>query len=146
MPSPFKPFITFSRNEKYGLLALTGLLLVLVLIRATMHFFIKPGIDDVQQIRLQQAWHKFQQTQTDTAVAVTQSTSMTNQETSSALVNINTADSSTLIDLDGIGPASAHKILLYRSHQHFTSFEQVRKLCRMSATNANLLKPHILIK
>jgi len=145
MPPPFKPFVTFSRNEKYGLLVLTGLLVLLVLIRATMHFFVKPNIDEAQQTRLQQAWQHFQQTQTDT-VQVANNTGSNQLDTSSALVNINTADSATLVDLDGIGPASAHKILMYRSQQQFTSFDQVRKLCHMSATNADLLKPHILIK
>ncbi|MDR3681903.1 MAG: helix-hairpin-helix domain-containing protein [Flavipsychrobacter sp.] len=148
MRKPLRSFTTFNRNEKYGVVALTSLLMILLLVRATMHFFIHPHIDEVQQTRLQQNWQQFQQTHTDTAT--TQPGYVDNNDDGitpmPAQIDINTADSATLVRLKGIGPVTAHKILEYRSNQHFTNFEELRKLCRMSATNAALLKPHILLK
>ncbi len=148
MRKPLRSFTTFNRNEKYGVLALTCLLMILLLVRATMHFFVHPHIDEAQQTRLQQTWQQFQQTHTDTAT--TQPGYVDNNDDGAtpipAQIDINTADSTTLVRLRGIGPVTAHKILEYRNHQHFTSFEELRKLCRMSATNAELLKPHILIQ
>jgi len=48
---------------------------------------------------------------------------------SSALVNINTADSATLQTLNGIGPATAQKIIEYRTaHGTFATKEEIKRV------------------
>jgi DNA uptake protein ComE-like DNA-binding protein len=148
MRRPFKSFITFSRNEKYGLMALTGILMLLLLVRASMHFYVHPNFDEAQQTRLQQAWQQFKQTHTDTATAPQGYVDNNDDGTTPvpATININTADSAILVRLKGIGPVTAHKILAYRNRQRFINFDELRKLCRMSAANTALLQTHITFK
>lgn len=49
--------------------------------------------------------------------------------TSSGLININTADSTALQEIPGIGPATADKIIAYRNENgRFTSKEDIKKV------------------
>lgn len=148
MSKPLKSFITFSRSEKMGLVVLAGVLLILLLVRVTMHFFIYPDINETQQEHLRQQWAQFKEAHPDTLVA---QPGYVDRNDDGAIpipeyINVNTADSATLVRLKGIGPVTAHKIMEYRSVHPFADFEEFRKLCRLSAANTGLLKPHIIVR
>ena len=64
-----------------------------------------------------------------TASPATGPPTVTADNSASALVNINTADAPTLQTLDGIGPATAQKIIDYRSaHGPFQSKEELKNV------------------
>ena len=62
------------------------------------------------------------------------------------IININTADSTTLVRLKGIGPATAHRIMLYRKTKGpFTNVDQLLEVSHLTRETFILLKPHLSI-
>lgn len=60
-------------------------------------------------------------------------------------ININTADSATLVRLKGIGPVTAHKIIVRRSKQGpFKNISQLSEAGHFSAGTLQLLGKHIV--
>ncbi len=104
------PIITFNSREKAGLVVLLSILTLLVAIKATMHLWVKPSYDREKEQQLLQAWEEMKES----------------VRSGHVIVNINTADSVTLVSLKGIGPVTAHKILLYRAENGpFTNVKQL---------------------
>jgi hypothetical protein len=64
----FKSFTAFSRTERMGLIGLISLLLILVAVRVTMHYWVKPDRDEAKEKELVAEWQKFKQEHTDSAV------------------------------------------------------------------------------
>ncbi|MDR1358835.1 MAG: helix-hairpin-helix domain-containing protein [Coriobacteriales bacterium] len=64
----------------------------------------------------------------------------------SALVNINTADSAALQTLDGVGPATAQKIIDYRSaHGAFQSKEDLKNVSGIGEKKYAAIEAHITV-
>lgn len=60
-----------------------------------------------------------------------------------AIININTADSTTLVRLKGIGPAMTHKILLYRAQHSFKKTDQLLDIQSIPQATFEVLKKHL---
>lgn len=67
-------------------------------------------------------------------------------DTSSTLININTADASALQELPGIGPSKAEAIIRYREQTPFTSIEQLNEVDGIGEKTMEQLTPLISIK
>src|SRR5687767_8694283 len=113
-----KSYSHFSRAERMGIAALLVVLLGLVLVRATMHLWVQPPQIDMQQVviaskKLQEENPKFQNAGKVTLPPGTK-------------INLNTADSLTLIALPGIGKGLSHRILERRRQLgKFSNMQQV---------------------
>ena len=59
MRSFIKAYTSFTRTERMGISALLILLGLLITIRATMHLWVKPNIDEAKQQKLSAAWEAF---------------------------------------------------------------------------------------
>lgn len=59
MKDLIKSYLSFTRRERMGLIALLVLLLVLIIVKASMHLWIKPAIDNAQQQKLLAAWNAY---------------------------------------------------------------------------------------
>jgi competence ComEA-like helix-hairpin-helix protein len=115
-----------------GIIVLGGILLVLLGIRAGMHYFIKPEPANNEQ-ELHAAWEKFKSEQDQL------------RKKAAGPVNINTADSASLVSLTGIGPKTAQKILLYRqSKGNITNMKQLNNIHHFSEGVAEQLKAEIV--
>jgi competence protein ComEA len=63
------------------------------------------------------------------------------------IININTADSATLVRLKGIGPATAHKILLRRTEKGpFTAIVQLKECGRIPSATFSIIAPHLSVR
>ena len=108
-----------------------------------MHYFVHPHIDIQKQEQFSAAWKNFKEQQTEQKQDTTETTH-TIATTYPAIININTADSETLISLDGIGPATAHKIIQRRKEKGpFTSKKQLLEIPRFPKKNFEILKKMI---
>ena len=67
MKDLFKSFTSFTRTERLGLIGLSALLVILLTVRTTMHFWVKPRMDEQKEKELQIAWDKFKKEHTDSS-------------------------------------------------------------------------------
>lgn len=146
--------MTFTTAEKWGILALGLILLALISVKATMHYWVHPKTDEAAEKRLQARWQQFKKEHevvADSADAdeaeLYRKAADSNDEPLPAEVNINTTDSATLVRFKGIGPVTAHKILERRATVGpFTNIDQLRELGRFSDKTFSVLKKHIVVK
>lgn len=138
MKNTIKAYTSFTRNERVGILALLGFLVLLIIIKMTMHLWVKPSIDTVRQEKLSKAWQSYkEQAKPETK------TEAADIQPPSSPINLNTADLATLQNLKGIGPVNAQKILDYRhKHGRLTDMEQIRVICGMHEAEFRELKTH----
>lgn len=62
-----------------------------------------------------------------------------------SLVNINQASRELLIDLPGIGPVTAEKIILYRDENTFTRIEDIQKVPGIGPATYERIKPYLTV-
>ena len=147
MKSIIKSYINFSRTERIGIIGLLSLLIILIAIRATLHYWVKPAVEDAQQQKFVSAWNQFK----NKLSAKADSDSLKKQETKddvpfTRIVNINTADSATLCQLQGIGPAISHKIIEYRRQHPFRTIDELATLPRFPKSTFWKIRKQITIK
>lgn len=110
-------YTSFTRKERNGLVVLLVLLLLLMGVKATMHLWVQPNMDKAKEEKLRQAWEIYKNTQ---PIA---------HEPLPDVINLNTADSATLVRLKGIGPVTAHNIIERRNTQGaFTDINQLHEV------------------
>ena len=109
-------YISFTAREKVGLSVLLVLLMVLIAVKATLHLWVRPTVDSSSDVKMQAAWQDFVASQPPKKLS------------QNITVNINTADSATLVQLKGIGPVTASRIMLYRKEKAFTHIEELREV------------------
>lgn len=116
MKDTLRSYFSFSRSQRMGIAVLGGLLLVLIAVRASMHLWVKPA-PVADEAVLRTAWERFKSGEAEAAAKKL------------LPININTADSETLVSLTGIGPKTAHKILEHRRAKGAISdFAQLLKI------------------
>ena len=82
----------------------------------------------------------------ETEVPMPNSASPTTSESQTALVNINTADESTLMTLSGIGPSKAKAIIAYREEKGlFKSIEEIKDVTGIGDSTFENLKDFISV-
>ena len=148
----FKTFATFSRTERLGLLALSALLIVLIAVRATMHLWVHPASDPEKEKKMVAAWETFKRSQPIVKKADTSDKSEYVDASDDGtvplpnIININTADSATLVRLKWIGPVSAAKIVARRTTKGpFTNVDQLLEVCSIPTATFKVLKKHLSI-
>ncbi len=137
MKNTLRSFISFTRVERVGIMFLLGAVVVLVAIRISMSFWVRPATS-VDQQKISKAWEEYKQNEAKEEAAAV--------NTTSAVIDLNTADSATLMTIKGIGPANAGRIIAYRNtYGHFTDIEQIKAICTMPDSTFMLLKQHVTI-
>ena len=111
-----------------GIIALLLLILVLIIVKATMHLWVHPDKVELQQVAIP-----------DKKKVVNLNTQYYQQPVTSKL-NLNTADSLELIALPGIGKGLSHRILAQRRKLgKFTNMEQVFEVYRFKQDTKEML-------
>jgi DNA uptake protein ComE-like DNA-binding protein len=151
MKEIFKSYTSFTRAERLGIFALCSLLVILIIVKATMYLWVHPKVDEEQNKKLVAAWEVFKRSQpvTDTTGATKKEYQDAYDEQATPLpdtININTADSATLVRLKGIGPVTAGKIVARRNKHPFTSVEQLSDVGSFSDSTFAMLKRHLTVK
>lgn len=153
MRKTIQSYITFTRRERLGIFCLCGLLVVFLVIRVGLQYTVKQpqewGIDTQS---MQQAWASYNRS--DAAKPRKQPIkwpAYQDSDDGSGImlpdsVNINSADSETLVRFRGIGPATVRRILKYRAEKgQFTNIEQLREMGSFYDTVFVLLQQHLYV-
>jgi competence protein ComEA len=97
------------------------------------------GYDDLTALQVRNT--------TTTSDAATASSSNTATTGSGFPINVNTADSSTLQTVPGIGPVTAQRILDYRNqHGPFTSLDELTMISGIGEKRLADIKPYLICK
>ena len=152
MKKAFRLYITFSRTERMGVIGLCAILVVLVAIRATMVLWVHPASDAEKDKQLATAWKTFKRNQPVAKPDTTASNANDfqdklddNETPLPNIINLNTADSGTLVRLKGIGPVTAGKIIAWRKeHGSFTNINQLLEIRHFPDATFKLLKEHLV--
>lgn len=112
MSNLFRSYISFTRTERMGIVALLAVILLLITVRAMMPLRIKQPELKAEEV-VQITRHKILQPQAAPLPPGTK-------------INLNTADSLTIVSLPGIGKGLSHRILERRRQLgKFTHMQQV---------------------
>ncbi len=113
----------------------------------------KPAINTAEDHRLQAAWEVYKRSQP--AEQPIENTTDKSEYTDRGdgteqplpnVININTADSATLVRLKGIGPAMTHKIMIYRAeHGSFKNVEELQEIQTIPKATFDILKKHLSV-
>jgi hypothetical protein len=206
----FKAYTSFTRTERMGIVALLSIIVILIIIKATMHLWVHPDYDSTHEAALAKKWETFKQKHQETDITpgtASFSTGTTGEvfsfdpntidavglkklglsektisiflnwrnkgkhfykkEDFKALytlsdadykrlepgivirqhkINLNIADSATLVELPGIGAKLAHKILDYKKEiGKYSSIEQLLDVYHFPDTTIQILKERLTI-
>ena len=153
MKKLLKSYTSFTRTERMGILGLSGLLIILICIRATMHLWVHPKTDPEKDKQLVAAWETFKRShpplkKPDTTGTINdyEDAFDDNETPLPTIIDINTADSATLVRLKGIGPVTAGEIVAIRKNKGpFTNIDQLMEIRKFPAATFKILKAHLVI-
>lgn len=152
MKKTFKSFISFTRAERIGLACLSGILVILVLIRTTMSYWIKPNNSFENEQKLNTSWVKFKRVQSKVKDTIQSNkdgyvdATDNNPASMPDIIDLNTVDSATLVRINGIGPVSASRIVRRRSEiGPYTNIDQIREVASISESTFNIIKIHFTL-
>ncbi len=135
MKNLFRSYVSFTRTERMGIIALVSLIIIFIAIRATMHLWVKPPEINAEQITIAAKKLKAQQ-----EIPV-------NTVLQGGKINLNTADSLTLISLPGIGKGISHRILERRRQLgKFTNMQEVYEVYHFSEKTRKMLEERTVIE
>lgn len=135
MNNLFRSYISFNRTERMGIIALLSVIIILIAVRATMHLWVKQPEINAEQV----------------IIAGRKITNAPKQETpalsTGEKINLNTADSLTLISLPGIGKGLSHRILERRRQLgRFTDMQQVYDVYHFNEKTLKMLDERTTIE
>ena len=150
MKKTFKYFISFTRTERIGLACLLALLLILIIIRATMSLWVHPNTDTGKEKKLIAAWETFKQNQPAHDSLrnknVYKAGAGDNETPLPDTIDLNTADSATLVRFKGIGPVTAGKIVSrIKRKGPFTDINQLKEMGSFNTATFDTLRKHLII-
>ena len=136
-----------------ALICLMVLLFILIITRMVMSGWKPANGDAINEQKLVNAWKKFKRSQPDRAEDSTfeehkdfQDVMDKNPVPMNDIVDVNTADSATLVRFKGIGPVTAERIVYYRKqHGRFRNMDELKALGSFSDATYELLKKHLVI-
>jgi Helix-hairpin-helix motif len=152
MKKAITSFVTFTRTERLGLACLLLLIIILLAVRIAIPYFVHPQTDPESEKKLVAAWETYKRshppTRPDSATQrkdfqdAVDNISMPLPDT----IDVNTADSTTFVRLKGIGPATAHRIIMWRQAKGpFTSIDQLQE-AGLTRNTFELLKAHFVAR
>jgi competence protein ComEA len=135
-------FLSFSRNERIGLVGLLSLMLLLIIVRSSMHLFVHPADNTKEEKELLTAWQQFK--------AGEQKEGKLHEEriVSATLFSFdpNTLDSEGFRKL-GLKEKTTHMLLNWRNKgKHFYKKEDLKPLYTLTSEEYARLEPFITIK
>lgn len=150
-----KKYFTFNSGERNGIIVLLTIIVALLITLQVIPYVIKPPIPNTAEFDKQVALLKSIDT-ASTYVYGNENNNYThaNNYTKTQFksynnkkrIEINSADSILLLDLKGIGPAYAHRIIAFRKILGgFYSKEQLKEVYGMDEERFNLLAPQVNI-
>lgn len=150
MPINFSSFIHYTRNERIGIVALSVVLVSLIAIRATMGLWVKPNTYPEKEKQLIEKWTAYQQTQQPAPVANVERPVYEKENSNYTTplphkLNINTADTATLMRIKGVGKVTSEKIIYRRNNKgDFTHIAQLHEVGSFSEEHLKMLSAHIV--
>lgn len=174
MKNRLQSYLSFTRTERLGVIALTVILLGLIIVRATMHLWVKPEDNSAKEKELSAAWVAFKNNSskqpniatTESSIGATQgipvktdsypqrkSYSDTAYHTYQATTvhahlfsfNPNTLDSAGFIKL-GLKPKTTAILLHWRAKgKVFRRKEELKKVYTLTPEDYQRLEPYILL-
>jgi competence ComEA-like helix-hairpin-helix protein len=150
MKKLIKAYTSFTRMERMGIVCLSGLIVLLLIFRISMPYWVHPKTNPEKDKRLIAAWEAYKSKQTANTEDSTgdDGNEYTDNGTSTLpdVININTADSATLVRLKGIGPATASKILdRIRKKGPFKNIDQLKEVRSFPEETLEILKKHLAV-
>jgi competence ComEA-like helix-hairpin-helix protein len=151
MKKQAQSYITFTRKEHIGIVVLCLLVVLLITIRATMNLWVHPAIDKEKEKQLVSTWETFKRAHTVVRQPIGDSKDYQDafDDTEAPLpdiINLNKADSATLVRLKGIGPVTAARIVAWRKNNGpFTTVHQLLQIHSISTNTFNSLKKHLTV-
>ena len=119
-----------------GILALLLLVFLLILVRATMHLWVKAPVVDLSNVEIPVKKEQREPPKADMIAAVP-----------TVKIDLNTADSITLVSLPGIGKGISHRILQRRRELgKFSSMEQVWEVYHFKQETKDMLLNYTTLK
>ena len=148
-------YTSFTRAERMGIAALGVLVLLLLAVRIALPYFADKPPDTEENARLAREWDAFKRQQVtpeqDSAKARLekkdyQDAGDNNPSPMPDMININTADSATLVRLKGVGPKKVTAIFACRKNMHGIKVKSlIQSQCNVSKENYKLIAPHISV-
>lgn len=132
-----------------GIVCLAAILLILIVVRITLVYWVHPAADKAEEQKLRIAYNTFLRDQPKQIATADSTMNYLDKEDNGskpmpAYININTADSQTLVRLKGIGPAFAHKIVQKRKKGHrFKTVDELLDVQYLPPATFTIIKPHI---
>lgn len=160
MSSFLKSYISFTRKERAGIIALLILLVLLIIGRVTMRLFVTPDTSELQQQKLAQAWASFQKEQNTLATehkdsiisTMAQGNAKPQYQAKNTITqklfffDPNTIDSTGLRRL-GLKEKTTMILLHWRAKgKVFHKKEELKKLYTLTEEEYNRLEPYIHIR
>ena len=151
MKNTIRSYFTFTRKERIGIICLCGIIILLIAVRASLVYWVHPQINVTEERKLQAAYHTFLSSQPKEIVRDDSSYNYLDKGVEDPrsipqIVNINTADSATLVCLKGIGPTFAHKIIQKRKKGHlFKSIDELSGIQFITQATMQILKQHLIV-
>lgn len=139
MKNILKAYMNFTKAERYGIAGLLLVIMILLVVRVNMHRWVKPPAIDAKQV----------------VIATRQIKEVKQQEYAQKVkalpvgkkINLNTADSLTLISLPGIGKGLSHRILKRRRELGcFANMEQVLEVYKFKQETKEMLLKHTVVE
>ncbi|OJW84901.1 MAG: hypothetical protein BGO69_10165 [Bacteroidetes bacterium 46-16] len=133
MDKRLNTYSIFTRTERIGIALLLIILAIIISFRFAMQTIIPHTETQLQQAKLQQMWEVKKSSKAPAAMT-------------DIVIDLNTADSVTLLSINGIGPKLAHRVLQRRSELgSFRSYKQIWALYHFSTDTKNeILKRTVL--
>ncbi len=129
MKNILNAFSSFTRTERLGIITLVSLLLLFSFTRMGLKYVVQHDKNELLPDRLNQLWETQKQNTGAASSAL------------NSLIDINTADSITLLTIDGIGPKLAHRILLRRKELgDFKNYIQVWQVYHFSENTKETIR------
>ena len=148
MKKVFKSYTSFTRTERTGFLCLSALLIILIIVRGSMHLWVHAVNDIKKEKELIIASETFKQSQrvVKTDNDDYQDAADDNETPLPNIIDLNTADSATLVRLKGIGPVTASKIIERRKNiGPFTNVDQLLEIHHIPDATFEILKKHLIV-
>jgi|GEM_PF-6837238 len=134
MKKLFTSYTGFTRTERMGIIALLLLILVLITVRFTMHLWVKPAEVELTHVELP-------------VKPAVQNLNTQYYRPQTEKINLNTADSLTLIALPGIGKGLSHRILERRRQLgRFSNMEQVFEVYKFKQETKDMLLQRTIVE
>jgi DNA uptake protein ComE-like DNA-binding protein len=129
MKNILNAFSSFTRTERLGIITMVSLLLLFTFTRMGLKYVLQHDKNELLPDRFNQLWETQKQNTRPAPYAL------------NSLIDINTADSTTLLGIDGIGPKLAHRILLRRKELGgFKNYTQVWQVYHFSESTKEAIR------